>query len=199
MAMNEQTIGANIRCRRVKAGLSLTELACQANLTKGALSKIETGKGSPAIATVLRIAGVLRCTLSELFAEAEASVPYVFTRCGEGQIITRDGTRLGYSYEALALAMNHKAAEPFLLTIRPGDPQGTFHHEGQEFIFMLSGQMEISFGEQRLRMRRGDSLYFDCSRPHGTRILGKKPARFLCLFIQGSKPAKISHSPRRLS
>jgi len=197
--MNEQTIGANIRCRREEAGLSLTELAYQANLSKGALSKIETGKGSPAIATVLRIAGVLKCTLSELFAEAEASPPYVFTRCGEGHIITRDGTRFGYSYEALALAMNHKAAEPFLLTVRPGDPQGAFHHGGQEFIYMLSGQMEMSIGEQRLRMRRGDALYFDSSRPHRTRIIGKRPARFLCLFIQGPKPAKSSHLRRRLS
>ena len=197
--MNEQTIGANIRCRREEAGLSLTELACQASLTKGALSKIERGKGSPAIATVLRIAGVLKCTLSELFAEAEASLPYVFTRCGEGQIITRDGTRFGYSYEALALAMNHKAAEPFLLTIRPGDPQGDFHHGGQEFIYMLSGRMEMSIGEQRLRMRRGDALYFDSSRPHSTRIIGKRPARFVCLFIQGAQPAKISHSRRRPS
>jgi transcriptional regulator with XRE-family HTH domain len=197
--MIEQTIGANIRCRREEAELSLTELARQAKLTKGALSKIERGKGSPAIATVLRIAGVLKCTLSELFAEAETSLPYAFTPCGEGQIITRDGTRFGYSYESLALAMSHKTAEPFLLTIRPGDPQGTFHHSGQEFIYMLSGQMEMSIGRQTFHMRRGDSLYFDSSQSHRTRIIGKTPAKFLCLFIQGAKPTKTSHTHGRVS
>ena len=195
--MNEKTIGANIRHQREATGLSLTELARQANLTKGALSKIETGKGSPAISTVLRIAEALGTTLADLFAESECSAPYVLTRSGEGQIITRDGSRFGYSYESLGLDMKHKAMEPFLLTIRPGDPQGVFHHGGQEFIYMLSGQMEITVGEQKLRLRRGDALYFDPSHTHGTRILGKRPARFLCCFVQDFKSPNTSRSSRR--
>ncbi|MBN1910207.1 MAG: cupin domain-containing protein [Pirellulales bacterium] len=190
--VDEQTIGANIRRRREEAGISLTELAGRAALTKGALSKIETGKGSPAISTVLRIAEALECPLSELFAEAEQALPYVFTPRGQGQIITRDGTRFGYSYEALALAMHDKTAEPFLLTIRPGDPSGTFHHAGEEFIHMLSGRMEFTVGEKKLRLQRGDSLYFDSSQPHTTRILGNRPATFLCLFIPGPKTRKTA-------
>ena len=195
--MTEQTIGANIRRRREEAGRTLTELASQASLTKGALSKIERGKGSPAISTVMRIAQALGCTLSELFAEAEVSLPFAFTRSGEGRIITRDGSRFGYSYEALALDMKQKRVEPFVLTIRPGDPQGVFHHHGQEFVYMLSGQMEFGIGEQRLRMRRGDAVYFDSSHTHSTRIIGKRPAKFLCLFVQGNEPAKTSHANRR--
>lgn len=195
--MNEQTIGANIRRRREELGLSLTEMAARSSLTKGALSKIERGKGSPAIASILRVAEALGCSLPELFAEAEDSLPYVFTRSGEGRITSRDGSHFGYSYEALALAMNQKTAEPFLLTIRPGDPQGTFHHAGEEFIYMLSGQMEFCVGKQKIRMRRGDSIYFDSSNAHSTRILGKSPAKFLCLFIPSSKPIKVTHPPRK--
>ena len=195
--MNEKTIGANIRRRREVTGLSLTELARQANLTKGALSKIETGKGSPAISTVLRIAEALEATLADLFAESEGSAPYVLTRSGEGRIISRDGSRFGYSYESLALDMKHKAMEPFLLTIRPGDPQGVFHHGGQEFIYLLSGQMEITVGEHRLRLRRGDALFFDPSHTHSTRILGKRPARFVCCFIQDFKSPEAARSSRR--
>ena len=93
--------------------------------------------------------------------------------------------------------MKRKAAEPFLLTIQPGDPQGEFHHQGQEFIYMLSGQMEFTIGDQRLRLGRGDSLYFDSSIVHSTRILGKRPAQFLCLFLQENKPATSPHSRRR--
>lgn len=186
--MNEETLGATIRRRREQAGLTLTVLACRAKLTKGALSKIETGKGSAAIATIFRIAEALGSSLAELFAESESSVPYVLTRCNEGRIITRDGSRFGYSYEALALDMKRKTMEPFLLTIRPGDPPGAFEHGGQEFIYMLSGQMEMTIGPQKLRLRRGDSLYFDSSLTHGTRLVGKRPARFLCCFIQGANP-----------
>ena len=57
--MTEETIGGNIRTYREKVGLTLTELALRAGLTKGALSKIETGRGSAAIATILRIAEAL--------------------------------------------------------------------------------------------------------------------------------------------
>jgi transcriptional regulator with XRE-family HTH domain len=195
--MNEKTIGANIRRRRVEAGFTLTELAERASLTKGTLSKIETGKVSPPISTILRIAEPLGTALSELFTESEASVPYVLTRRGQGKIVSRNGSRFGYSYEALALELRHKAMEPFLLTIRPGDPQGVFQHGGQEFIYMLSGQIDFCVGEQALRLRRGDALYFDPSLPHSTRIVGKKPATFLCLFVQGAHPPRISRSSRR--
>jgi len=195
--MTEATIGGNIRNRREHAGLTLTELAVRAGLTKGALSKIETGRGSAAIATILRIAEALGVPLSELFAESEDSLPYVLTRGGQGRILTRDGSRFGYSYEALALDMKRKAAEPFLLTIQPGDPQGEFHHRGQEFLYMLSGQMEFTIGDDRLRLGRGDSLYFDSSLKHSTRIIGKRPARFLCLFIQENNPPPSPHLRRR--
>ena len=197
LIVDEKTIGANIRRRREEARLTLTQLASRANLTKGALSKIETGKGSPPIATIMRIAEAMGTTLAELFVEADSSVPYILTRADEGRIITRDGSRFGYSYEALALDMPTKVMEPFLLTIQPGDPPGVFHHGGQEFIYMLSGQMEISVGEKKLRLRRGDSLYFDPSHTHNTRIIGKKPARFLCCFIREGHPPAASRSHRR--
>ncbi len=184
--MNEQTLGANIRQRREEAGITVTELARRAGLTKSAVSKIETGKASPPISTILRIAQALNVPLAELFTEPEPSLPFALTRAGEGHIITRDGSRFGYSYEGLALDMKRKAAEPFLLTIRPGDPQGAFKHGGEEFVYMLSGQMEFCVGKQKLRLGRGDALYFNPSHPHSTRIIGKKPARFLCLFVQGT-------------
>jgi transcriptional regulator with XRE-family HTH domain len=96
--MTEATIGGNIRSLREKAGLTLTDLAARAGLTKGALSKIETARGSAAIATILRIAEALGVPLAELFAESEESPPYVLTRNGQGKILTRDGSRFGYSY-----------------------------------------------------------------------------------------------------
>lgn len=187
--IDEQTIGANIRKRRESAGLTVTALARRAGLAKGTVSKIETGKASPPISTLLRIAQAVGAPLAEFFSEPETPVPFALTRAGKGRIITRDGSRFGYSYEGLALEMKRKGAEPFLLTIRPGDPQGMFKHGGEEFIYILSGQMEFCVGRQKMLLGRGDALYFDPSQPHTTRIVGNKPARFLCLFIEsGKKP-----------
>jgi quercetin dioxygenase-like cupin family protein len=98
--------------------------------------------------------------------------------------MTRDGSKFGYSYEGLALDMKGKIGEPFLLTIRPGDPGGQFQHGGQEFIYMLSGRMEFTVGGDPLMLNPGDSLYFDPTHVHKTRVLGKQPAKFLCVFMQ---------------
>jgi transcriptional regulator with XRE-family HTH domain len=182
--MDERSIGENIRAMREAVGITLTAAAKKAALTKSALSKIETGQSSPPIATLLRIAGALNVSLVDFFTAEKTHLTYVLTRKGDGRIISRDGSRFGYSYEALGLEKSDKIAEPFLLTIKPDDPEGSFHHEGQEFIYMLSGQMSFTINTEKLILRAGDSLYFDSTNVHRTRVVGKRPAKFICVFIQ---------------
>jgi transcriptional regulator with XRE-family HTH domain len=182
--MEELEISKNIRSLREAAGLTLTAVAKKAALTKSTLSKIETGQISPPISTLLRIAKALGVSLAEFFNEESPKPPYILTRKGKGQIVSRNGSQFGYSYEALCLAKRDNYAEPFVLTIKPGDPKGTFHHEGQEFIYMLSGQMACTVGNDRVVLRKGDSLYFDAHHVHSTHVVGVHPARFICVFIQ---------------
>ena len=181
--MNEQAIGENIRTLREAAGLTLTAAAEKAALTKSALSKIETGQTSPPIATLLRIAGALGVSIVQFFNEEQKDPSFVLTRKDKGNILTRDGSQFGYSYEALCLAKRNTGAEPFLLEIKPGDPAGTFHHDGQEFIYMLSGRMGVTIGSEQMTLDPGDSLYFDSHIEHSTKVIGKKPAKFLCVFV----------------
>jgi len=182
--MDERTIGGNIRRLRQRAGVTLTALSRNAGMTKSALSKIETGRISSPVSTLLRIAAALEVTISEFFLEEKSNPPFVLTRKGHGRIIARDGSQWGYSYEALAAAMSNKIGEPFLLTIQPGDPRGQFRHGGQEFIHMLSGRMEFTVGDDHFQLHPGDSLYFDPNQVHTTRVRGKKPSRFVCMFMQ---------------
>jgi len=185
--MNEQSIGIHIRKLREQAGLTVTAVAQKAELTKSTLSKIETGQISPPISTLMRIAKALKVGVVEFFNEERQAPAYVFTPKGKGKIIIQDGTKFGYSYEALALDKRDKYVEPFILTIEVNDPAGEFRHEGQEFIYMLSGSMAFSIGEEQLILKAGDSLYFDSSFVHKTHVLGKTPAKFLCVFIQDIK------------
>ena len=182
--MDERTVGDNIRRIRKAAGLTVTELARNAQLTKSALSKVENGQVSSPIATLMRIAEALDVPLTEFFVEEPATRPLVLTRKGEGTVIARDGSRFGYAYQALASGLRDKHAEPFLLTIRPGDPAGRFQHGGEEFIYMLAGRMEFTVGDERFTLRAGDSLYFDPANEHTTKVLGKRPAEFICVFIK---------------
>lgn len=182
--MIEKSVGENIRTIRLAARASLTEVAKRSKLTKSTLSKIENGQISSPISTLLPIAAALGVRLGEFFREIEERPRHVLTRKGKGNVIVRDGSRLGYAYEALAVDFPNKPAEPFLLTISPGDKEGCFRHKGHEFIYMLSGKINFTLGQEKMILRPGDSLYFDPTLPHALKLLSKTPARFLCLFIE---------------
>ena len=184
--MEQQKIADRIRKLRREAGLTLTGAAEKADLNKASLSKIETGQVSPPISTLMRIAKVLSVSITDFFVDDDPQPVYVLTRKNQGSLVSQAGSKFGYNYEALALEKFGKAVEPFLLTIAPTDPPGEFHHLGQEFIYMLSGRMEFTIDDERLILRPGDSLYFDSNHVHKTRILGKRPAKFICVFIQSS-------------
>lgn len=188
--MKEQVIGQNIRRLREEAKITLTLLANKAELTKSALSKIETGQISPPISTLLRIANGLNVSIMDFFEEEQKEPVFEFTPKSKGQIISRNGSQFGYAYEALAIHKKNKNVEPFLITIKPSDPPGEFFHNGQEFVYMLSGQMEFIIGEEKLTLKPGDSLFFDSGHKHKTKIIGKKPVKFLCLFIETNKNVK---------
>lgn len=193
--VNEHRIGTTIRQLRTSAGLTLTALAAKADLTKSTLSKIETGQVSAPISTFIRIADALGVRLADFFAESDTPPPYVLTRKGKGRVITRDGSRFGYAYEALGLEMPYRQIEPFLLTVHPGDEGATFRHGGQEFIYVLSGKIEFTVGSDLLLLKPGDSLLFDPMQEHRVQVVGKTPARFLAIFSQDQpKPGPSSSS-----
>lgn len=182
--VNEHIIGTKIRQLRTAAGLTLTAVAELSNLTKSTVSKIETGQVSAPISTYIRIAEALGVQLADFFTESATSPPYVLTRKGNGHVISRDGSRFGYSYEALGLEMRDKHFEPFLLKIHPGDESATFQHPGQEFIYVLTGKIEFTIGSETLKLSPGDSLFFDPMNEHRVQVLGNRPATFLAFFSQ---------------
>lgn len=182
--MDEKSIGKTIRTIREDAGVTLTALAELTGMAKGSISKIENGATSAPLSTLLRIADALQVPLADFFEEDTTSPRYVLTKAGNGEAINRDGSRFGYTYRGLSLKLKDKAAEPFLLTIGPGDPAGEFRHGGEEFIYMLNGELEFTIGDEVLNLGPGDSLYFHADIIHRTKIIGEENAEFLCIFIQ---------------
>jgi transcriptional regulator with XRE-family HTH domain len=184
LTMDEQLIAGRIRKIRERSGLTLTAAAKRADLTKSALSKIETAGISPPISTLIRIAKALGVPLVEFFVDEDQEPACVFTPRNSGQVIDQKSSRFGYRYEALAVSKRNKYVEPFILTIEPGDPPGEFFHKGQEFLYMLSGTMDFTIGDNTYRMKAGDSIYFDSAVKHKTKLIGNKTVKFVAVFIQ---------------
>lgn len=170
----EKVIGARIGELRARQGLTLEQLAVQTGFTKGYLSKIENSRKVPPIGTLSRIARAMHTEITELLhTEATANGrAFIVVRANERRPVVRGATAFGYDYVSLADTKAHKKMEPFLFTFpKEIDKYVFFEHDGEEFLFMLSGRVEWQCGSEKVILAPGDSVYFDSRLPHRGRAL----------------------------
>ena len=183
----EQQIGPRLRKVRKRQGVTLDALAELTGLTKGYLSKIETGKKVPPIATLSRIADAVDCEIAYFFRDPEdgerVEDRISVIRAGQRPQVVRGGSSFGYDYRSLAHGYVDKAMNPFVFTF-PANVQGEayFEHDGEELIFILDGVVEFEIGGKVLKLETGDSVYFDSSLPHRGRSIGGADAQALVVI-----------------
>ena len=183
-------VGEKIRHMRSNKGLGLQQLAEKTGLSKPLISQIENEQVSPPISTLLKIANSLDTDISFFFQDQVREVKTAVVRSNERVISPRrqvqGKAKLGYTYEALAATKPFKSMEPFLVTFEVKDSEDVikFSHEGEEFAFVLEGQLEFSSEAETIVLNPGDSLYFDSDQLHGFRAVGDTPAKALITVSQ---------------
>jgi len=174
-------IGSRLRKLRLRQQLTLDEVAQRCGFTRSLLSKIETGKAIPPLATLDNIANHLGVRISHLLGDQPAHAT-VFTPAAalRGQL-TR--TEKGYSFFAFATQRAEKLMQPFLFEARRGQvkPQ-RLAHRGEEFVYVLAGRMRYRVGATDYTLGAGDSLYFDSETPHDLEAL-TATVRYLACFM----------------
>lgn len=181
----EEAIGAQVRRLRKRQDMTVAELAGQAGLSAGMLSKVENGGISPSLATLQALSLALNVQLTTFFSDFEEKRAVSHVRSGEGLAIERRGTKVGHQYQLLGYTLGGEiACEPYLVTISgDAEPYPNFRHEGQEFIYLLEGEVGYRHGEKIYPLRPGDSLFFDARAPHGPEEFWKLPLRFLSVIV----------------
>ncbi len=182
-------ISVKLKQFRIERKLTLAELADATGFTKGYLSKIESAAKVPPIGTLARISAALNVPLSEFFSEAGANgqteqkkVAVVLAK--ERSSVVRGGTTFGYDYESLSGGFTNGWMSPFVFTFPENISEDVyFEHEGQEFLFILSGRVNFKVGDQEWLLGAGDSIYFDASLRHRGYALGKE-ARALVISCE---------------
>ncbi|MBN2232644.1 MAG: cupin domain-containing protein [Deltaproteobacteria bacterium] len=183
--LRELAIGEKIRRIRQGRKLTIQQLAEKAGLSKGLISQIENEQVSPPIATLLKIAASLQTDISHFFQDSGGQQKVTVIRRDERMVSPRrevaGAANLGYAYEALAYTKNFKHMEPFVVTFegKPAAEVIRFSHQGEEFVFVLEGDLEFSSDEETVVLHPGDSLYFDSDLLHGFRGVGDGEARAL--------------------
>jgi len=181
----EAAIGYQVRDFRVKLGMTVVDLARQAGLSAGMLSKIENGQTSPSLATLQALSRALNVPVTAVFRRYEEQRDATFVKAGEGLTIERRGTRAGHQYQLLGHSV-HKAitVEPYLITLtEESEVFPLFQHTGLEFLYVLEGRMKYRHLETLYPLGPGDSLFFDADAPHGPEELLDLPIRFLSIIV----------------
>ncbi len=179
-----KSIGQRLKGLREVLNIPAEEVAELCDISLEHYLKMEDGTADPSVYRLSKISKHYGISLDVLlFGEEPRMNSYFLTRKGCGMAVER---RHDYKYESLASGFRRRKVEPFLTQVDPL-PEGKAYsqntHEGQEFDYVLEGELEIRIGNKVLVLKEGDSIYFDAAQPHCMHALGGKPVKFLCVIV----------------
>lgn len=179
-------VGERLKALRVQFGFSQRQLAESAGVPHGQISMIETNRSSPSVASLRKILGGLGITMSEFFEPEATSNPQPFFTPSD----LRDLTSLLYQGDQLAQKMitikqvgDAKAHGLQLLHERyeAGADTGAsmIEHEAHEGGIVISGEVEVTVGDQVRVLKAGDAYLFNSREPHRFRNISDRPAEVI--------------------
>lgn len=181
-----ETIGQiadRIREIREISGMTADTLARKLKIPLDTYMKYENAEEGIPISTLYETAGILGVELTELLTGSTPHLQnYCLVRSGEAPYIER---YKGYTFQSLSYSFKNKKIEPLLVTIDPEENKKMMlvSHPGQEFNYVLEGQVKVILGGSEIVMTPGDSLYFDPTIPHGQTAVNDKSCKFLTVIL----------------
>jgi transcriptional regulator with XRE-family HTH domain len=160
-------IGAHLRQLRERRQLSLAEVARAVGISVGFLSALERSQMSGSVGTLRKLARFYKTNILDFFDAHDGRSRQV--RPAERKVLEGDGVRMEL------LAWGNTVMEPHLFRIAPEAGSGdSYAHEGEEFIYVLRGDLEIAIQSEKYRLKPGDSFYFESATPHRWRNPGRR-------------------------
>ena len=173
-------IGPRLKSWREKRSMTLAELSKTTGISSSTLSRLEAGKRAPNLELVVPIARALRLELDDIVPRAapDPRVSRTTKRVGETQ------------YETLS--PDSSPVQTYKVTF-PAKPAGITEvpeprvHDGQEWLYVLSGRLRLVIGEQDVTLGPGEAAEFDTRIPHWLSATGSGPAEILSIFSKEGK------------
>jgi transcriptional regulator with XRE-family HTH domain len=189
--LEEIRVGEKVKVLREEKSLSLKELADLTGFSTALLSQIENHLVSPSLGMMIKLAKALGIRVGDFLGETEGE-PFAIVRKEERKTVSRfaskEGVRYGYSYESLGFEKKNRHMEPFIVTLEPATIKTykTSVHDGEEFIFVLEGEMEVILGPHIDVLYPGDSIYYDSNIPHRVQCHQERVTRILAVLYTAS-------------
>ncbi len=182
-----EEVGSRIRTLREEKGLSLDELSKMTGFDVELLSQIENNEAQPQLGTVIKLSKALDGAFSRLVSGVGNKL-YSITRKAEQKIVSRSTSQEGqkklYTYKSLAPEVKGRHMETLIVQLEENPDEVISVHEGEEFIYVLSGEVMLKIGEEYFDLEPGDSAYYLSTTPH---VLGAKSgnATILAVLYEG--------------
>jgi transcriptional regulator with XRE-family HTH domain len=187
--MNTKQIGARIKKLRQARELSLEEIASRTGLDADFLKAVEHDSTYPSLGPLLKISRALGTRLGTFLDDRISQDPLIIrlqerqeelnTHKGKGQPVS-------HRFFSLGRGKNDRHMEPFFVRLMPeqnGDRPFS-SHEGEEFIVVQAGRVQVTYGDATYTLEPGDSIYYNSIVPHDVACLGNEPAEiYAVLYI----------------
>ena len=180
-------VGEKIKTLRENQEISLAELAERSGLSEEQITRIESNVYLPSLAPLIKIARALGVRLGTFLDDSE-ELGAVVCRKEEGEDTisfsnNASDLRTHMHYHSLSRSKADRHMEPFIVDIEPTQETqfALSSHEGEEFIYVMSGQVEICHGKSTYVIQEGDSIYYDSIVPHHVHGLQGQAARILAV------------------
>ena len=180
-------IGAKVKMVRENRKLSIEDVSERTNLSVEQISSIEDGSLVPNLTPLIKIARVLGVRLGTFMDDDENLGPVV-TRAKQEKAVTRfsdRGNAINSDLDFYTLAQNKagRHMDPFVIDIFPSSENEIklSTHEGEEFIYVLEGEVEIKYGKETYQLKAGDSIYYESIVAHHVHSFGSEKAKILAI------------------
>jgi transcriptional regulator with XRE-family HTH domain len=186
----KESPGDRIRRVRQERGLTVKDLGSRTGIDTADLESMESGETIPALGQLVRLGRALDMKMG-YFVSPGIEKLLTVVRKDERQPISRYGETKsiehGYFYESLAPEKADRLMEPFIVTLVPTDKEESSTHAGQEFLYVLKGEMKVQVGDRVEFLKPGDAAYYDSNQPHLVRCAGATVTKVLAVLYAGPK------------
>ncbi len=190
--LKKYAIGARLRRLRLRKSMGLVELSRHTGLSPALLSKLERDVMHPTLPTLLRIAMVFSVGLEYFFTPEPQPLIEIVRKKDRLRFPDHPAAaQVNYFFESLDFPVPDRSLHSYFAEFEPTQPARTrLHtHEGIEFLYVLSGKLELRTPTANHELAAGDAVYFDATTPHGYRRLASARTTALVVTTGASSPS----------
>ena len=186
---NHTIVGFKIKGIRESKKLSIEEIAERSGLSADQIASIENDQYLPSLGPLIKIARALGVRLGTFLDDNDELGPVICRaqdRERNSSISFSNGAteaRKNMVYHSLARQKAGRSMEPFIIDIQPSEDKDfkLSAHEGEEFIYVMEGEIEIAYGLEKYVLKQGDSIFYDSIVEHHVHGLAGKSAKILAV------------------